>query len=284
MIRCPSPRRSPLSPVAVCRLLGVVLLLSIAGCATVPDRQTDPEAYAEFRARNDPLEPLNRAVFAFNDVIDLFLLRPAAGFYRGLTPPPLQTGVDNFLRNLNSPVVFANHLLQGDFEQAGTTLARFIINTIGGVGGLYDLADDLGLAHSGADFGQTLGVWGVPEGPYLVLPLLGPSNPRDFVGRAVDTFLFDPISWWVRANPDDRQQWALVRFGLTAINERARNFDELEDLRKTSLDPYASIRSLFQQYRRGQIRQRRGEAAPGFGPMLDDIYLEGPPPAPEPPP
>jgi phospholipid-binding lipoprotein MlaA len=247
-----------------------LLVLTLAACAAVPDKTTEPEAYAEFRERNDPLEPFNRAVFAFNDVIDLFLLRPAAGFYRLLTPPPLQDGVDNFLRNLNSPVVFVNQVLQGDLKQAGTTVARFVVNTVGGVGGLYDLAADLDLPHKSADFGQTLGIWGVPEGPYLVLPLLGPSNPRDAAGRAVDSFVFDPIAWWVRANPDDRQRWQFLRLGLVALNERSRNFDEFEEIRKTSLDPYATVRSLYQQFRRSRIG--RGD------PYANDLYQDLPPP------
>jgi phospholipid-binding lipoprotein MlaA len=191
----------------------------------------------------------------------------------------VQTGVDNFLRNLNSPVILANDLLQGEFERASKTVARFVVNTIGGVGGLYDLAAELGVESHSEDFGQTLAVWGVPEGPYLVLPILGPSNPRDAVGRAVDTFVFDPISWWVRANPDDRQVWNFARFGLTAVNARAQNYDELEDIRRTSLDPYATIRSLHQQFRRGQINQGREQPMGGDGSLADDIYLDAPPPA-----
>jgi phospholipid-binding lipoprotein MlaA len=264
--------------VAFARGFAGLLLLLTAACATAPDQTTDPEGFAEFQARNDPLEPLNRGVFAFNDVIDLFLLRPASGFYRLLVPPPIQTGVNNVLRNFNSPVVLANDLLQGEFERAGKTVARFVVNTIGGVGGLYDLATDLGIDYHSEDFGQTLAVWGAPEGPYLVLPLLGPSSPRDAVGRAVDSFVFDPFSWWVRANPDERQKWAFARIGATVINARSRNHDELEDIRANSLDPYATFRSLYQQFRRGEINQGRGGSGAADGALADDIYLDGPPP------
>ncbi len=279
IISLPSPRMWASAVTRISGIAAVLVILFTAACATVPDRDADPEGYAEFRERNDPLEPLNRGVFAFNEVIDLFILQPAAGFYSLLVPPPIQTGVDNALRNLNSPVIFINSLLQGELERAGTTVARFVINTVGGVGGLYDLAADMGLEHQSKDFGQTLAVWGVPEGPYLVLPLIGPSNPRDAVGRAVDTLVFDPITWWVRANPDDRQQWGFLRLGLTAVSQRAKSLEEIDDIRRTSLDPYATIRSLFQQYRRGQVGQGRGGTAPGGGPDFDDIYLDTPPPA-----
>lgn len=263
----------------------VVLAALLAGaCATAPSPE-NTEAYAEYEARNDPLEPLNRGIFGFNNVVDLFILRPAAGFYRGLTPPPVQTGVTNFLRNMKSPVVLINDLLQGEFERAGITVARFFINTIGGVGGLYDLASEFDLEYHGEDFGQTLAVWGVPDGPFLMLPLIGPSNPRDAVGLAVDTFIFDPFTWWVRVNPDDRDIFQYARFGLTAVSERARNYDELEDIRKSSLDPYATFRSLYRQYRRGQINQGRAEPLPMEGPTLDEIDLEPDPgAAPAPPP
>jgi phospholipid-binding lipoprotein MlaA len=277
MTRHPSPCTFRLVP-AFSRAIALSLLLFAAACASVPN-PSDTEAYAEYEQRNDPLEPLNRGVFAFNDAVDAMVLRPAAGFYRGLTPPPLQTGVNNFLRNLNTPVILANDLLQGQFDNAGITLARFFINTIGGVGGLYDLAADFDLDYHSDDFGLTLGVWGVPEGPYLVLPVIGPSNPRDAFGRAVDSFVFDPIAWWVRANPDDRQQWSFLRYGMTAVNERSRNYDELEDIRRTSLDPYASIRSLYQQYRRGRVNQERGEAETIPGPTMDESDGDAPPPA-----
>lgn len=255
------------------RLLPRVVVLAAlftAACASAPN-PADSEAYAEYEATNDPLEPLNRGIYGFNNVLDLFVFRPAAGFYRGLVPPPVQTGVTNFLRNLRSPVVLINDLLQGEFDRAGTTTARFFINTIGGVGGLYDLASDFGLDYHGEDFGQTLAVWGVPDGPFLMLPLIGPSSPRDAVGLAVDTFVFDPFTWWVRANPDDRDIFQYTRMGLTVLSERARNFDELEDIRKTSLDPYATLRSLYRQFRRGQINQGVAEPLPMEGPSLDEI-------------
>lgn len=254
------------------RLLIPFVVLVTAACATVPDR-ADTAAYAEYEATNDPFEPLNRGFFAVNDVLDKFILRPAAFWYRSLTPPWAQDGVSNFLSNLRAPVVLANDLLQGEMERAATTVVRFMINTVGGVGGLYDLASDLGLQKHKEDFGQTLAVWGVPEGPFLFLPLIGPSNPRDLTGMLVDAFVFDPVGWWVRANSDDRQTIGYLLMGLRGLDQRAQVYDELEDIRRTSLDPYASIRSLYRQFRRSEINQGRPLPPSLEGPSLDDIDL-----------
>jgi ABC-type transporter lipoprotein component MlaA len=142
---------------------------------------------------NDPLEPVNRAVFQFNRVLDGLILEPAALMYRMATPAFVRDGVQNFLANLRTPVVLANDLLQGEFGRAEKTLGRFMLNTILGVGGLIDVGGRVGMPERHyEDFGQTLAVYGVGEGPYLMLPVLGPSNPRDAVGRVVD-LLFDPL-------------------------------------------------------------------------------------------
>jgi phospholipid-binding lipoprotein MlaA len=133
---------------------------------------------------NDPLEGLNRGIFEFNRVVDGVLIKPAAQIYRGVLPQQAQDSVRSFLRNLRSPVILANDVLQGDMDRAGSTIGRFLVNTTLGIGGLFDVASELGMPFHDEDFGQTLAVWGVGEGPYLVLPLLGPSNPRDAVGLA----------------------------------------------------------------------------------------------------
>ena len=251
----------------------VVAALSIAvssGCATPPDH-SDTKSYAEFRAINDPLEPLNRTVFEFNRALDAMFLRPFADFYRLLLPPPLQNGVHNFLANLRSPVILVNDLLQGEWERAGTTTQRFIINTTAGVGGLGDPASDFGLPAHNEDFGQTLAVWGLSEGPFLMLPLIGPSNPRDATGLAVDSFIIDPLGLLnsLGAEGEWLPTFLLVRFGLTAIDARAQNVEELDDLEKSSLDFYAAMRSLYRQFRTAEIHQ--GQPPGVQGPSLDDF-------------
>lgn len=251
-------------PIILALLIGVC-----AGCATAPDR-SDVEAYAEYRAINDPLEPLNRTVFEFNRALDAMFLRPWTDFYRLLLPPPFQEGVHNFLANLRSPVTLVNDVLQGEWERAGMTTRRFIVNTTVGVGGLGDPASDFGFPPHNEDFGQTLAVWGLPEGPFLMLPLIGPSNPRDATGLAVDSMIIDPLGLMNTLGAQDEwlPPFLLTRFAFTAIDARAQNIEELDDLEKSSLDFYAAIRSLYRQFRIAEIHQGQ---PPAQGPSLDDF-------------
>jgi phospholipid-binding lipoprotein MlaA len=179
--------------------LAAVMTLGLGGCATAP---SDSAAKAEFEQANDPLEPFNRAVFAVNMQLDKMLLRPAGIVYRGVLPKPVQTGVNNFLGNLRAPVVFANDVLQGDIDRAGNTAGRFAINTTVGVLGVWDAAAHFGIHGHSEDFGQTFGTWGIGEGFYLVLPLLGPSNPRDGIGLLAEYFV-DPFNIWARGQDED---------------------------------------------------------------------------------
>ena len=174
-------------------------------------------------------------------------MRPAASIYRDVLPKPVQNGVHNFLQNLRSPVIFGNDLLQGELSRAGSTLARFAMNSTVGILGLYDFAADVGIEKHNEDFGQTLAVWEVEPGPYLILPIFGPSNPRDGVGKLAD-ILMDPLSWLA---PIEVQ---MARTIGTAVDARARNFDQVADLEKNSLDFYSAIRSLYRQKRRDEIR------------------------------
>ena len=255
-------------------MAGVAVLVAgtlAGGCATAPD-PLDKEAVAEFEEINDPAEPTMRAIFSFNRGLDRVALKPLARVYKDVLPVPVQRGVYNFLNNLRSPIVFANDILQGSLKRAGTTLVRFLINTTAGIGGIGDVARDLGFEHHDEDFGQTLAVWGVPEGPYVMLPLFGPSNPRDAVGLVVD-FLADPLNRWAANTDRDGIIWA--RAGSRAVSQRARHFDAIEDLEKSSLDYYAAVRSLYRQRRADEISNGRSSAnvpAPGLsgGPSFDD--------------
>ncbi|WP_046020315.1 VacJ family lipoprotein [Magnetospira sp. QH-2] len=244
--------------------------LLVAGCATPPPAD-DPEAVADFRAVNDPIEPTNRMIHGFNSGFDTLLYKPATTLYKGLTPPPLQEGVHNMLSNVHAPVTMVNEMLQGEFERAWETFLRFLINSTIGIGGLRDQATEWGYAPHSEDFGQTLAVWGLDEGPYLVLPILGPSNPRDAVGMAVDFFL-DPFNYAVTEAGHSKAIWA--RNGMRAIDYRARNFDVLEELERSSLDYYATLRSLYRQRRDDEIRN--GATHRGSGPATST--LEGPGP------
>ncbi len=234
-----------------------IAILVAGGCASRPDPQTEPEEYAYYVETNDPFEPFNRAVFQFNEALDAMLLTPLAILYRDVLPPIVQEHTHNVLVNLNEPVVAANSLLQGKPRQAASTFARFTFNTTAGVGGLFDVADGMGLPQERADFGQTLAVWGAPAGPYLVLPVLGPSNPRDAVGRGVDGVVLDPfglLNTIVFDESDFFEILSYTRTGLTAVDARARSLEATDELRRTALDYYAAIRSAFRQNREYQIR------------------------------
>lgn len=224
------------------RLCGFATIsIVLAACAGQPQAVDD---------ENDPLEGLNRAVHGFNHVVDVMLLRPAATLYRGLLPPPVQEGIHNLLSNLTTPIILLNDLLQGETERAGTTLTRFAINSTVGVLGFGDPATEMGYKKHGEDFGQTLAVWGAGEGPYIVLPIFGPSNPRDVVGRVVDYFT-DPLNMWARNT--DRDGFPIARGVITAVDARAYYYDAIEDINTNSLDPYAAMRSFYRQKRNSEI-------------------------------
>ncbi len=231
------------------RVLLAIAAAGLAGCATPPP-DDDPEARAEFEQINDPFEPANRAIFAFNEGADTYLLRPVAEGYRAAMPPFGRARIADFLDNLKSPIYLANDLLQGNFTLAGVTIERFALNTSFGVLGLMDVADPLGIPGHQSDLGQTLGIWGIGEGPYLVLPLFGPSNPRDAVGLGIESYA-DPLDRYLQNNSMDWVSW--TRLGVTAISRREAYLDALDDMKRTSLDFYSTMRSLYRQRRNVQI-------------------------------
>lgn len=233
------------------RLAATILLgLSLIGCAARPDPD-DPEAVAEFEQTNDPLEPLNRGMSFVNDGLDTLALRPAAEAYRIFIPPELRISVRNMLGNLRSPVILLNDVLQGETQRAGNTLGRFVLNTTLGVGGVFDVATGFGLPGHGEDFGQTLALWGMPEGPYLFLPIFGPSNPRDLLGTGVDA-VSNPISYLTGG--ELLEAVTSTRIVLQALDTREGLIEPLDALRRGSLDPYAALRSAYRQRRAAEIR------------------------------
>ncbi len=231
-------------------LVSVLFAALVAGCATAPDQEAE---FAGIEDVNDPLEPFNRGIFKFNQFADGLLIKPLALLYRTFIPPEVRRGTRNFLANLRTPVTLANDLMQGEMGRAGNTIGRFVINSTVGLGGMMDMAAKFGLEGHREDFGQTLAVWGTGEGFYLMLPLLGPSNPRDLTGLVADTFL-DPLNYVLDSDV------LLARTIVRGVDERESVIDTLDEIERTSLDFYATLRSLYRQRRDDEIRN--GAPAP----------------------
>ena len=246
------------------RLGQVLTLLVVVGIAANCSSTTPPEEYDdEDYSVNDPFEGINRVTFAVNQTLDGVLIKPVAEIYVGIVPKWGRDRINDALNNLGEPVNFANALLQWEMERAVTSMLRFAFNSTIGLAGFFDVAEGIGLSRKAEDFGQTLGVWGVGEGPYLVLPLLGPSNPRDAVGLAAD-WIIDPFTRALRSH--ERYQ----RFIARGIDQRAMHIEDLETLEETSIDFYAAMRELYRQYRSNEIRN--GELPPPL--PIPSITLE----------
>ena len=230
----------PIARSLICAFVGFSL---VSGCASVEDNSA-----------NDPFEEVNRTIFNFNNEIDKSVFEPVARAYVDNVPDTLRLAVHNAVNFLKTPMVFANNVLQGNLDGAGNTVSRLLVNGITGFGGTVDVAADSGVPFVKEDFGQTLAVWGVSEGPYLMIPILGPTNVRDGVGTLVDSFL-DPLSTEV-----DKVAVDWPRRAADGIDTRSDLLDVLDDLERTSLDYYASIRSLYRQRRTDEITNSEGDA------------------------
>ncbi len=233
------------------RCLGTVLCATtILGCG----------ARAQM-AQNDPWEPFNRKMFWFNDKADTYVLKPVATAWDWALPNVVQQSVSNFFGNLNVPITAANNLLQGKAGESATDLGRFAVNTTVGMVGLFDPATTFGIDSHNEDFGQTLACWGVPSGPYLVLPLLGPSSPRDATGYGVDTVL----SVW---------PFVVSTYVSTAVttvnvvNARSLVLKQVADAKKASLDFYVFVRNAYIQRRNAMINDNKGPT----GAQQNDLY------------
>ena len=257
-------------------LVAAILAATLCACASQP--KEEDELALGYQEISDPLEPLNRTVFDINLLLDDLLLRPIAEPYRELMPVFIQDIVRNIVRLAETPVNMANAILQGDVDAMENITARLLINLSMGVGGLFDVAADSGYPYRSEDFGQTLAVWGVDPGFYLVLPILGPSSARDTGGKVVDLF-FDPLTYLggfellgIDGRYDEARTASLAKTLAAGIDLRAQNIDTLDDLRRDSVDFYARVRSLWYQNRLAEIRN--GE--PGDAPLPDfpDEFLE----------
>ena len=239
-------------------LFPLATLALLAGCATTPG--------TDRLAERDPLQPVNRVIWGFNMGVDKVVLKPASTVYRTITPRPARRGLSHILDNLSEPWSAVNNLLQGKPKRALTNVKRFVINTTIGVGGLADHASKMGIKPAYEDMGQTLARWGVNGGPYLVLPLLGPSTLRDGVGSLAAQYA-DPYRVCLRKCLNNTEQ--LVAQGTELVSIRSDLTDSgADELLKSSLDPYTTAKSAYLQRRRAAILDQDGDAAavPPAGP------------------
>ena len=207
--------------------------ITLAGCSSTSDK--------------DPLEPMNRGIYKFNDVADKALFKPVASGYKAITPTPIRAGINNFFNNLSNVVTIVNQLLQFKFNKAAETTGRFVVNTTVGILGFIDVASRTGFNTYREDFGQTLGYWGMGNGPYLMLPLLGPSNLRDTAGLITDWLFFEPLGYV--EDPQTRN----ILLGVKFIDRRADLLPGSDFLDEAALDPYAFMRDAYTQRRINQV-------------------------------
>jgi phospholipid-binding lipoprotein MlaA len=244
----------------VLQIQPILLLSLLSGCATTVFHPADP------------LEKFNRGIFAFNKDVDNALLKPLAETYKNVTPKPIDQGITNFFNNIGEVVIIANDLLQLKFDQAASDTSRLLVNSTAGLLGVVDIASQVGLTKNEEDFGQTLGYWGLGNGPYLVLPFLGPSSIRDTLGRSIDVF-FDPRSYTTHA---ETRQLLLSTGTIKIVDMRADMLGVEEVLGAAALDEYAYVRDAYLQRRDflvndGQISEKKQEA---LDELFDDVEEE----------
>ncbi len=245
-------------------VLGAFLGFPCTGLIAAESGEGSPEATEEFadldddwldeepEAVYDPLEPVNRAFFVFNDKLYFWFLRPVAKGYVAVVPQPARECVSNFFMNLKTPVRLVNNLLQGKVSESGIELSRFVINTTVGVAGLWDPARNwMDLKPSREDLGQTLGKYGVGEGVYICWPFFGPSNVRDTIGLAGDYFL-DPFTY-LTLNGEEEWEVVVGAKSINQINKTSLKLGDYESFKEATLDPYSALRDAYYAKRRSKI-------------------------------
>jgi phospholipid-binding lipoprotein MlaA len=229
----------------------ILLVVTLSGCAT--------------QANKDPLEGLNRGIYKFNDTADKAVIKPIAGAYKAVLPSPLRTGVNNFFDNLGTLITFVNNVLQFKFNHAMDDAGRFVVNSTFGILGLIDVASMDNIPEHSEDFGQTLGYWGLGNGPYLVLPFIGPSTMRDATGFVVDFSAFYPISYIDHVST--RNQLLILGY----IDTRAQYLPASDLLDDAALDPYSFMRDAYLQRRASQVAD--GEAVEEDDSFYEDEFI-----------
>jgi len=225
-------------------LLAAFLLVVATGCATGPNANP-----------SDPLEPMNRSIYKFNDAVDGAVLKPMASGYKAVVPSPVRQGVSNFFSNLGDVWSMINHALQFEIVNAGKTAVRLGINTIFGIGGIFDIATDAGVTPPKADLGQTLGKWGIPSGPYVVIPILGPSSVRDGTGTITATY-YDPVN---RISDNATRNVTTV---IRIIDVRTQLLSATDAVDEIALDKYSFIRDVYLKRRQSLIKPVAQKATP----------------------
>jgi phospholipid-binding lipoprotein MlaA len=238
-------------------LAALAACVALSGCATLPADRGSPD---------DPLEPLNRAVFEVNSGLDKAFIKPVAEAYRQIVPQFARDRIRSVIDNLTEPRILVNDLLQGRADAAGITLGRFVINTTAGLAGMFDPATQQGLPKQSGDFGQTLYTWGVSDGPYLVLLLFGPSNLRDAVGLGVDLFTTPP---GVFVPGHAGVVTGVVVGTVDGMDLRSRNIESLDEIIASAVDYYARLKSIAQQRRQAELREARGLAPEAPQELID---------------
>lgn len=218
------------------RTVALATAVALSGCAT----------HSEYADPNDPLESYNRAMYNFNDALDRAVLKPLGRGYNAVVPAPVNRGVSNFFNNIEDVTSAVNNLLQFKVGRALSDVGRVAVNSTIGIAGLFDVASNMDMPRYNEDFGQTLGTWGVASGPYLVLPVLGPSSGRDAVGTVVDWFT-DPLTYV----EDDTVRWSLR--GLDLVDTRADLLNASRVLEEADIDPYAFVRDAYLQKRNSAV-------------------------------
>ena len=244
----------------------IFCVLILSGCSSNP-RSTELVSNLNTSSISDPFETINRVTFSFNSLFDKTIVRPTALVYRGVVPGFVRNRITYSLDNLSMPVTAVNNLLQGELSKAGIASSRFIINSTIGILGIFDPASSFGLVTENEDFGQTLAVWGVPSGPYVVLPFLGPSSPRDFTGL-LSTSLLDPM-YQIGSN-NNQNAFRSYRMGVGVVDFRSQNIEIFDDLQNNSLDYYAAVRSFYNQSRESQSSNNLETGSD----LEDDIFDE----------
>ena len=244
-------------------IIFLVLPIFFYGCASSPDTAGKQE--------NDPFESLNRQIYSFNEGADEYVIGPIAHGYRYIFPDQVRDSIRNFLLNLKPPMSAINATLQGDFERGVIAVGRFGINSTIGLLGFFDIANYIGLEPVDEDFGQTLGAWGIEPGPYLILPILGPTSTRDLGGKVGD-WLVDPVGLYLIR--EDYEDFLLATKVTKALDTRVELDGVIEGTRENSLDPYAIMRTMYLQRRARLIANEESEDTSIYDIDIDVMLLE----------